>query len=160
MHASRHNLNVSVLRLSNVFGCPVHRKINRWTLVPACFCLSAYEKNEIRLKSSGKQNRDFVSLEFISKCIESLIGNNKGGFNIYNFTSESLFSIFEVAKLVQSSAKSILNKNIELICESEMPLKSNQFLAKNNLFKPPTRDHVQDSLIGEINKILRMLIEV
>jgi UDP-glucose 4-epimerase len=109
MLSSLYDLNVSVVRPSNIFGCPVHPKIDRWTLVPATFCLSAYEKNEIRLKSSGKQNRDFVSLDFVSKCIRYLIEENKSGFNIYNLTSEKLFSIIEVAKLVQLSAKSILN---------------------------------------------------
>ena len=160
MFSSLYSLNVSVVRPPNIFGCPVHPKIDRWTLVPACFCLSAYEKNEIRLKSSGKQSRDFASLEFISKCIKSVIEENKGGFNIYNLTSERLFSIIEVAKLVQSSAKSILNKNIELICESEFPLKSNHFLARNNLLVSPKKEEVQDALSSEIEKMLKLLMEV
>ncbi len=160
MFSSRHGLNVSVVRPSNIFGCPVHPKIDRWTLVPATFCLTAYEKNEIRLKSSGKQNRDFVSLEYISKCMESLIEENKSGFNIYNLTTETLFSIVEVAELVQSCAKSILRKNIELICESEFPLASNHFLARNNLLTSPKKEEVQDALSSEIEKMLKMLMEV
>ena len=158
LFSSRYDLNVSVARPSNVFGCPIHPKINRWTLVPTSLCLSAYEKNEIRLKSSGKQNRDFVSLKFISKCMESLIEENKSGFNVYNLTSETLFSIIEVAELVQSCAKSILNKNIKLICESEFPLESNHFLVRNNLLSPPNKEELRDELLNEIEKILNLLI--
>ena len=157
MFSLLYDLNVSVVRPSNIFGCPVHPKIDRWTLVPACFCLSAYEKNEIRLKSSGIQNRDFVSLEFISKCMESLIEENKSGFNIYNLTSERLFSIIEVAKMVQSCSKSVLNKDINLICKNKYPLDSNQFLVRNNLLAP-NKEELRNKLLNEIEKILKLLI--
>lgn len=160
MFSSLYNLNVSIVRPSNIFGCPLHAKIDRWSLVPACFCLSAYKKNKIRLKSSGKQNRDFVSLEFISKCIKFLIEENNSGFNVYNLTSENLFSIVELAKLVQSSAKSILNKDIELIRESRFPLEPNHFLAKNNLLRPLKKKEVQSDLSSEIEKTLKLLMEV
>lgn len=158
MFSSLYGLNVGVVRPSNIFGCPVHPKIDRWTLVPATFCLSAYEKNEIRLKSSGIQNRDFVSLKFINKCMESLIEENKSGFNIYNLSSERLFSIIEVAKMVQSCSKSVLNKDINLICISKYPLDSNQFLVRNNLLAPSNKEELRDELLNEIEKILNLLI--
>ncbi len=157
MFSRRYNLNVNVVRPSNGFGCLVHPKIDRWTLVPACFCLSAYERNEIRLKSSGKQNRDFISLRFMIRCIEYLIENEQRGFNIYNITSESLFSIFEIAKMVQSCGKSILNKDIDLICENKNPSHLNKFFVKNNLLTPPNREEIHNNLYKEIEKIFELL---
>lgn len=158
MFSSLYDLNVSVVRPSNIFGCPVHPKIDRWTLVPSTFCLSAYEKSEIRLKSSGKQNRDFVSLDFVSKCIWYLIEENKSGFNGYNLSSEKLFSIIEVAKMVQSCSKLVLNTDIDLICESKYPIESNQFSARNNLINPPNKNELRDELLNEIERILELLI--
>jgi len=119
MFALRHNMNVNIIRPSNVFGCPLSLEIDRWSLVPGCFCLSAFEKNEIRLKSSGKQIRDFISLEFLSKSVKSLIEQERQGFNILNLTSEELFSIVDIASLVRSQAKLTLGKDIDLICKSE-----------------------------------------
>jgi len=154
----RYDLNVSVVRPSNVFGCPIHSKINRWTLIPTSLCLSAYKENRIILNSSGKQNRDFVSLYFVSKCIKYLLEENNSGFNVYNLTSERLFSIIEVAKMVQSCSKLVLNTDISLICKSIYPLNSNQFLVRNNLLAPPNKEELRDELLNEIEKILKLLI--
>ena len=158
LFSSRYDLNVSVVRPSNVFGCPIHPKINRWTLVPTSLCLSAYKKNRIILNSSGKQNRDFVSLSFISKCISYLIKEHNIGFNIYNLASGRLFSIIEIAKMVKLCSKSLLNKDIKLICKSKYPLDSNQFLVRNNLLSPTNEEELRDELLNEIEKTLKLLI--
>lgn len=158
MFSSRYGLNVNVVRPSNIFGCPIHPKIDRWTLVPTSLCLSAHKQNRIILNSSGKQNRDFVSLDFVGKCIRYLIEDNKSGFNVYNISSESLFSIIEVAKMVQSCSKSVLNKEINLICKSKHPSEPNQFLAKNNLLNPLKREKVQRELLNEIEKTLKLIM--
>ncbi len=158
MYALHYNINMNILRLSNVFGCPIHHKIDRWTLVPSCLCLSAYKQNKIILKSSGKQKRDFISLNFINKCISYLIKEYNIGFNIYNITSGKLFSIIEIAKMVQLCSKLLLNKDIELICKSEYPLKSNHFFVRNNLLFPPNEEELKDELLNEIEKILKLLI--
>lgn len=158
---SLHGLNVSIVRPSNIFGCPVHPMINRWTLVPSTFCLSACEKNEIRLKSSGMQNRDFVSLEYIGKCVKHLINIDEyeSSCKTYNISSESLFSIIDLAKIVQSCSKLILNADIDLICESKYPIDSNKFIVKNNLVNPPNKDDLQNELVNEIRKIINCLIQ-
>ena len=158
IYALRYNINMNILRLSNVFGCPLHHKIDRWTLVPLCLCLSAYRQSKIILNSSGKQNRDFVSLSFINKCISYLIKEHNIGFNIYNLASGRLFSIIEIAKMVQLCSKSLLNKDIKLICKSKYPLDSNQFLVRNNLLSPTNEEELRDELLNEIEKILKLLI--
>jgi len=158
LFSSRYDLNVNIVRPSNIFGCPMHPKINRWTLVPTSLCLSAYKQNKIILNSSGKQNRDLISLDFVSKCIKYLIEENNNGFNVYNLTSERLFSIIDVAKMVQSYSKLVLNKDIDLICKSKYPSEPNQFLAKNNLFGPLKREKVQRELLNEIKKTLKLIM--
>jgi len=158
LFSSRYNLNVSVIRCSNVFGCPINPQVNRWELVPSCLCLSAYKENKIILNGSGKQNRDFVPLDFVGRYIKYLIEKNNNSFNVYNLTSEKLFSIIEVAKMVQSCSKSVLNRNVNLICKSEYPQDSNYFLVKNNLLFPPDRKEIENKLLNEIKKILKLII--
>lgn len=158
MYAFRYSLNIGVVRVSNVFGCPIHPKIDRWSLVPGNLCLSAYKDSEIRLKSSGRQTRDFVSLQYVSKFVEHLMKEATNGFNVYNLTSENIFSVLEVAKMVQSCAESLLKREVRLICETKYPLKSNQFLAKNNLLGALKREEVQRELLSEIEETLTMLM--
>jgi len=163
MFSLRYNLNVGIIRLSNGFGCPIHYKIDRWTLVPGSLCLSAFKEGRIVLKSSGKQNRDFVSLDYVSKCVDYLMKYGISGFNIYNITSEKLFSVMEIAEMVVSSAKTVLNRDVEITCESENPVHANKFLVKNNicetlfLTKPYDKTRIRDELITEIEKIFEML---
>jgi len=157
MYCSNFNMNVAILRPSNVFGAPMSVHVSRWSLVPACFCKSVYETNKIVLKSSGKQMRDFIDLDYILKSVEFLIKTYEKGLKIYNITSESIFSINEITKLVQSVAKSELNKNIELIYESEIPLESNKFKALNNLLGPVDEKIIEKKIIKEITKIFKLL---
>lgn len=160
MYSLKYNLNICVLRPSNIFGCPVHPKISRWNLAIPVFCLSAYKENKIMVKEGGKQMRDFVSLNFIGKSVDQLIKDNKNGFNVYNLTSENLFSILEIAETVQLLAKKILSKNIALVNKDKCISESKRFLVRNNLSGPLKRDVVKFVLINEIKKTLRMLAEV
>ncbi len=157
MYSSNFNMNAIVLRPSNVFGAPMNINVNRWSLVPACFCKSAYETNKIVLKSSGKQMRDFIDLDLILQSVDFLINNYEKGFNIYNITSENIFSINEITKLVQSVAMLELNKNIDLIYESKFPLKSNIFKILNNLLGPVDKEIIEKKIIKEITKIFNLL---
>lgn len=159
MYALRYDLNIGVVRVSNVFGCPVHPKIDRWSLVPGNLCLSAYKDGEIRLKSSGKQRRDFVSLQYVSESVEHLMKEARSGFNVYNLASENTFSILEVAKMVQSRAGSLLKREVRLICETKYPLRPNQFLVRNNLLGALKREEVRRELSSEIEKTIKMLME-
>ena len=119
---------------------------------PGSFCKSAYELNEIRLKSSGKQSRDFIDLQTIATSVKHIIENYRKGFSIYNITTESLFTISELARLVHSIARDELNKNIDLIYENKMPIESNKFRVSNNLLGPVNKTIIYGRLRDEIKK--------
>jgi len=157
MFALHFGINVSILRPSNVFGAPVNIKLNRWSLVPLCFCKSAFETSKIILMSSGKQHRDFVDLGQILESIDYLIKNYEGGYKIYNISSESTFSIAEVAKIVHNLALSQLDDNIELIIKGNLPLEANKFKVINNLLAPSNKEVIKEKLIQEITKIFKLL---
>ena len=157
MYSSSHGLTTNVVRPSNVFGAPVHPKIDRWTLVPATFCKSAVEDGEIRLRSSGRQSRDFVSLDYICDAVDRLLKSPGSGYNVYNVTSENTITIWEVAKVVEQAATDVLQKEIELSRKDDQPESSNEFTARNNLLLPPQEDEVFSKLDEECRKMVETL---
>ena len=60
--------------------------------------------------------------------------------------------------MVQSCSENILKRKIPVICESEYPLKSYRFLAKNNLLEPPKKEEVRHDFLDEIEKTLKMFL--
>lgn len=157
MYSKTTDLATNVVRPSNVFGAPVHPQIDRWTLVPACFCQSIYEDRELRLRSSGRQQRDFVDLEFVAESVERLLTTAQSGYNAYNITSETQLSIYEVAEIVQAAAEDVLDEQVRLVKESDEPKSGNEFLVRNNLLHPPTEAQIRDRLSRESQEMIRML---
>lgn len=155
MYSSTHGLTTNVVRPSNVFGAPVHPQIDRWTLVPATFCKSAVEDGEIRLRSSGRQSRDFVSLDYVCEAIDRLLESPGSGYNVYNVTSENTITIWEVAKVVEQAAKDVLQEKIELSRNDGQPESSNEFTARNNLLLPPQ----EDAIFGKLDEECRKMVE-
>lgn len=118
MYCRKHSINCSILRFSNVYGVPITKEINRWSLVPLCFCKEIYESNSITLQSSGIQMRNFVSLETISMVCEAIGHSKPVGFNIFNVGSKLELSILSAARLVKSIYEQRYNKNAQLNIKS------------------------------------------
>lgn len=159
MFSRQHGLNTMVLRPANIFGSPVHKEIDRWTLVPSTLCLLAFNEGRIVLRSSGRQNRDFVSLDYVCQCTIGLIKASSQGNRIFNISSESLISIIEIAKHVQEIGERVLGKPVELVVESDEPREHNTFFLKNNIAPPPSPESLKSDLVAEIEKIFKLLIE-
>ena len=76
------------IRLSNGYGSPVFNENNCWWLVINDLCKTAIENNEIRLKSDGSPQRDFIHLIDISKAIKILIDKDVSTeYNLFNIAS-------------------------------------------------------------------------
>ena len=58
-----------ILRLTNAVGAPAHPDVDRWTLVAADLCRSAVQAEEVVLRSSGQQWRDFIGLVDVVRAI-------------------------------------------------------------------------------------------
>jgi len=65
------------VRLSNSYGSPVFKENNCWWLVINDLCKTAIEKNEIRLKSDGSPQRDFIHGNDVARAIQTLIETNE-----------------------------------------------------------------------------------
>lgn len=161
MFARKHDLKTLIIRPSNIYGRFLSPQINRWTLVPGCLCKEAVEKGTITLLSSGKQYRNFISLEELSHITLQASINMNQKYEILNAVSNDYQTIVDVARLTQQILKSDFNRDVELIIKSELPAESNhfQFVGTSELaLKTEGFSHKDFNLISEIREVIRMLL--
>ena len=91
-----------VLRLSNAFGAPMHKDINCWMLLVNDLCKQVVLTHKMILKSSGLQERDFISISQVRKTIEQLvfIDHQSAQSSIYNIGSGDAQSVISMAELI------------------------------------------------------------
>lgn len=77
--ASVAGLDLVVLRLTNSVGPPIHRDVDRWTLVANELCALAGAGGPLVLRSSGHQWRDFVDLSEVVRVIAAAAGGSVPG---------------------------------------------------------------------------------
>lgn len=111
-----------VLRLSNVFGSPVHPKVDCWELFVNNICKQAVLTNEIHLKTLGTQYRNFLPMENLCIIVEYFLSSksfkNIDSSAIYNIGSETAKTIYEVALLVKSQAQVFLKQDVSLVVDN------------------------------------------
>lgn len=125
---ARNGINFIILRPSNIYGNFESKTVDRWSLVPGCFCKDVKKKSTITLLSSGKQKRDFISLEDVFGFTLHLIKKNPLFNNqVYNLASGDVHSIIELAKLVKMRYELIFDTSCDLVIESKMPNYSKEY---------------------------------
>lgn len=110
----RKGLYYNILRISNGYGAPLFKEIDRWSLVLNDFCKSALTRKEIVLKTKGTQKRDFISLEDISRAIQILINGQKQEYRIFNVGGENSISIYKLAEIVARVYKNDFSEKIDI----------------------------------------------
>lgn len=111
-----------ILRPTNVYGSFLDTRIDRWSLVPSCFCREAFEQRTITLRSSGNQYRDFISLEDLT-TITSMLCMDFGSFRnqVINVARGASLSIIEVAKITLQVYEEIFDGTCRLHVLSDKP---------------------------------------
>ena len=159
MYQRTKGIDFITIRPTNIFGTPMYKTTDRWSLVPSCFCQEALTKNEINLLSSGKQVRDFVSVKDIASTTRILAEQ----FNEYknqpiNISSGFNYTIVEVAEMVKEQFQSLYNEKCELNIHSEEPIKENEFyLCRKKVNRLEFNFGGKDNMIDEINNIFNIL---
>jgi UDP-glucose 4-epimerase len=90
-----------ILRLSNAVGAPAHAEVDRWTLVAADLCRSAVESDELVLRSTGQQWRDFIGLADVVSAIGASAEPTAVPAGTYNLSSGRSTTVRGLAELVQ-----------------------------------------------------------
>jgi len=115
-----HGLKSVVLRISNGYGAPVHKSVNRWTLAINEFCRMAFEQKKITLRSSGTQERDFVAIPDICQAIDLIIQKrDQLRHFIYNVGGQNPCSILQIARLVATVYEERYGSEIEIEVPSQ-----------------------------------------
>lgn len=149
-------LNAVVVRISNGYGIPLFRDINRWSLLINSLCLTALREKKITLKSSGLPHRDFVSIQDIFQGMV-LLSTNTTNHPIFNLGGENSYSVLEIACLIKKIFDEKYHTNIPLTPgEKKADEKENKvYYSISHLkelgFKP------QNRLTTEIKEIFELL---
>jgi UDP-glucose 4-epimerase len=127
LYARQDKLQCVSVRPSNVYGPILSGAFNRWSLVPGCFCREAHETATITIRSSGKQMRNFVHLENLSRAIDCILQHFPGSYECYNLASSTTHTMVEVAEKVKSLYEQEYEKPLALQITGTTPAVSNEF---------------------------------
>lgn len=120
MFARRNRRRAVVVRLTNVVGAGADPVAIRWDTVPAQFCRQAVETKTIKIRSSGLQQRDFVTVTSVAQQLSVLIEKEA------DWLGESLLissgwscSILRLALLVSEQAQHILGHGVSVVTNKD-----------------------------------------
>lgn len=111
--ASVPGVDLVVLRLTNSVGPPVHRDVDRWTLVANELCAQAASGGPLVLRSSGHQWRDFVDLSEVVRVIEAAVGGSVPP-GTYNLGAGQSRTVRSVADRIAELASEILDRDVRV----------------------------------------------
>ena len=106
-----------ILRISNGYGAPLFKSIQRWTLVINQLCQMAFSQKRIVLKSRGTQERDFIAISDILPGVGIFVENDvkdQDGDNVYNLGGENSVSIISVANVVAKVYEERYNESVPI----------------------------------------------
>ncbi len=159
MYQRTKGIDYIIIRPTNIFGSPMFKSTDRWTLVPSCFCKEAMDKGEINLLSSGLQKRDFIDVNDLVAvsaryCVDFESHKNK----VINVSSGVNYTIVEIARMVASEYKRLFQKECKVNIHSEHPTNENVFyLCRDEVSKIECNFGGKERMIKEIDTIFNIL---
>lgn len=154
MYARTHDLDIVLLRPSNIFGVPDTSTVKRDSLVPMCFVKEAIQNGEITLRSSGRQQRNFISTDEVADACLHLLINFPKGCKVVNLGSNWLSGIREIAEITQQIYSARYGKSLPLKILSVDPKIGNYFIVYSRIAN--LRPEVRESRQTMINTIERL----
>ena len=104
------NIEKVVVRLSNIYGAPAHPQANCWMLLVNDLCRQAIKDKNMVLKTSGIQQRDFVSMTKVVEILSSLASQRLPNFgsNILNIGSGTSLTVLEMTRLIKDRCEVVM----------------------------------------------------
>jgi UDP-glucose 4-epimerase len=158
----RGEIEVAVLRLSNVFGRPVLAKSPCWTLLVNELCRQAIERRSLKIRSSGGQHRDFVPLAKVSELVAEFCAIEKiddlkiraKDPSVFNVGSGFSMSVRRMAEIVQERYVLSMGQEIYLVIpDTQQKEHTASFNFLSHTMKNPIRVEFSD-FISEIDELL------
>lgn len=154
LESKRSGLRTTVLRPANVYGCPVSRTVDRWSLVPTCFVREALAEGTITIRSSGRQRRDFVSLRQVSEACAAVIEASGEGYSVHNIATGLTHGIIEAARWTADAFERAGLSRPEVRVLGEEPREGNVFEVKSSITAPPIEGSVEAEMLHEITRLI------
>lgn len=142
MYSRQGKVQTVSVRPSNVYGRILTDAFNRWSLVPGCFCKEAMESGTITIRSSGKQMRNFVNLENLSRGIESIMQQFPDQYECYNLASSQCLTMANVAEITKKVYEREFQRSLPIQITGTEPSMTNHFSI--NLAKLSTTGFKED----------------
>lgn len=104
------SIQAIVLRQSNGFGAPAHTQANCWMLLVNDLCRQAVRDKKMVLRSSGIQQRDFITLHDIGRAVSHFLDlpSNKCLDGLFNLGGECSMSVLAMSERVKQCCQEIL----------------------------------------------------
>ena len=159
MYQRTKGIDYIIIRPTNIFGSPMFRSTDRWSLVPSCFCKEAVEKGEINLLSSGLQKRDFIDVNDLAVASAIYCANFENHKNrVINVSSGVNYTIVEIARMVGEEYHNLFQKECKINIHSEHPLNENVFyLCRDEVSKIDYDFGGKERMKKEISTIFNLL---
>ena len=99
MFQARGAFETLVFRLSNCYGAPMDMGADCWSLVFGDLCRQAAQQGRLVLNSSGRPQRDFISIRDVGRAMEHFLSLPAGawGDGLFNLGGECSMSILELS---------------------------------------------------------------
>jgi UDP-glucose 4-epimerase len=104
-----------VFRLSNGYGAPAHRSVDRWTLAHNDFCRQAFENSRIVLKTSGVQHRDMVWIGDVAQAVERVLEAGTLEHDLFQVGNGRSLSMLQLAERVRTVSEAYLKREISVV---------------------------------------------
>lgn len=110
-----------IVRLSNSFGAPITTDVNRWTLLVNDLCYQSIKYKHLKLKSSGMQHRDFISMTDVLNAVNLLINTsyNKMDNGIFNLGSGYSISVKEMCERINKVYFKNYGKKLPIVTQKD-----------------------------------------
>ena len=150
------SINSTILRLSNTYGAPTSPDVNCWKLLVNDLCMQATISKQLKLSTSGKVQRNFVTLSDVCNVIKDLIYKSESKIlplmlNIGNTYSSTAY---EMAVLVQSRCEVVLGFRPEIVVNSDNSSQENTSLDFKSLYSDLFQNQIKDDRNREIDELI------
>ena len=110
----QYHLPYSIIRLTNSYGAPLDIQSSKWYLILNDLSRMAYEKQEIRLRSNGKAQRDFIWMGDVCAIFKQLLQQPSPPNCILNLGSGKSTTLLAVAEQVREAFANYSGKRIPI----------------------------------------------
>jgi UDP-glucose 4-epimerase len=135
-----------VLRMSNSLGAPIHPDVDCWRLLLNDLAKQVVSKNQMLLRTSGEQYRDFIAMEDVVRGIRHILElpGDKLCDGLFNLGGEYSVPLLEIINLLADCAEEVLQKRPKVILGPKIgdmkeliyditKIKKTGFLLKNSI---------------------------